>query len=118
MGAREDLPEAPEMSVEDVLMAQAPQLERVRLHGGGGELPHLVAQVAGQPQLILLSQEPQVLPLGLRIHVVYLPLQSYWRYMQRGLGHLSEGCPRDRKGGRLLGLRGNTAGPWFLSKLG
>lgn len=77
------------MSVEDVLMAQAPQLERVQLHGGGGELPHLVVQVVGQPQLILLSQELQVLPLGLHVHVVYLPLQSYWGCMQRGLGHFS-----------------------------
>lgn len=103
MGAREDLPEALEASAEDVLMAKAPQSECVQLHGGGGELHCLPAQAVGQPPLSIFTQELQILPQSLHVHVVYLLLQSYWgymqRYTQRGLGHLSVRFPCDRSGG-------------------
>jgi len=118
MVAREDLPEALEVSVADVLVEKAPQLERIQLHGGGGELQRLTMQVVGQPQCVLLSQEPQIPPLGLHVYMVYLLLPSYRGYMHRGLGHPSWGCTRDRKGGRFLGLHGKPVGLWFLGKLG
>lgn len=101
MVASEDLPEALEASVEDVLMAQAPQSECVQLHGGGGELQCLLAQAVGQPPLSILIQELQILPQSLHVHMVYL-LQSYrgymQRYTQRGLSHLSVRFPCDRSG--------------------
>lgn len=60
VGAREDLLEVPEASVEDVLIAQARQSECVKGHHGGDEIQSIAAQVLGQPQPSLLTQELQI----------------------------------------------------------